>query len=243
MLTIIDAFQLVSGFVTPVLCSPAIPIDYIGQGLISHLQNRLRALDGQLAVEKAWQPTLQRVGNGSMMEPITASKTIRRIERKLANECRMWLRVLCLSDLTTANGIGIPWERLTGRWRVRKLPNMTWPELPQPIIKHCAAIRKCLRHTCCTKVSPYRRGFYLLDDPIGQWFIRQRTSLHECCTSREGTFWRDDVGCYRCKASTTANFYTVDYDDPSKPPEESHPISARYMTKGRLWIWKQFSQA
>ena len=240
MLTVIDAYQLVSGFITPVLRSPAIPIDYVGQGLIAHLRDRLRALDGQLAVEKAWQPSLQRVGDDSIMEPIAASKTIKRIERKLANECRLWLRVPCLSDLTTANGVGIPFERLSGRWRARKLPNMTWPDLPQPTKKHWAAFRKCLRHTCCTKVSPYRQGFYLLDEPLGQWFVRPRTSLHECYTSREGIFWRDDVGCYRCKASATTNFYTVDYDDPSEPPEESHPISARYMTEGRLWIWKQF---
>ena len=116
MLTAINAFQLVSGFVAPFLRSPAIPIDYIGQGLITHLQDQLRALDGQLAVEKAWQPNLQQVGEDSIMEPIPARKTIRRIECKLANECWMWLRVPCLSDLTAANDIGIPQERLTGRW-------------------------------------------------------------------------------------------------------------------------------
>ena len=58
VITTLDVFQLVSGFVTPVLSSPAIEIDYVRIGWLPHVRNKLRALDGQLEIEKAWSPSL-----------------------------------------------------------------------------------------------------------------------------------------------------------------------------------------
>ena len=86
IITALDAFQLVSGFVTPVLSSPTIPISYAGQGLIPHIRDRLRALDGQIEVEKAWRPHLQRINDDSIMENIAASKNVTALEIKRAGE-------------------------------------------------------------------------------------------------------------------------------------------------------------
>jgi hypothetical protein len=116
IITVLDAFQLVSGFVTPVLSSPAIPIDYGGRGLIPQVRDRLRALDGRIEVEKAWQPCLQRVNDDSIMENFAACKHTTALEVQRASETRIWLRVTCTSDLDDISGRRIPWERLNGEW-------------------------------------------------------------------------------------------------------------------------------
>ena len=138
LLSTLDAFQLVSGFVTPVLSSPAIEIDYVGIGWLPHIRNRLRALDGQLEVEKAWSPSLQRVNDDSIMEHIAACHRLTPKERRLANEFCLYIRVTCISCLASLDGRGIPYDHLTGGWRADPIPEMRWPDLPQPTPGHCS---------------------------------------------------------------------------------------------------------
>ncbi len=52
ILATLDAFQLVSGFVTPLL-------DYITCGWLQHIRRRLRRIGGRMHVEGAWRPRLQ----------------------------------------------------------------------------------------------------------------------------------------------------------------------------------------
>ena len=40
IITVLDAYQVASGFVTPVLASPNIEVDYLAPGLISHIRSR-----------------------------------------------------------------------------------------------------------------------------------------------------------------------------------------------------------
>ena len=184
VLTTLDAFHLISGFVTPVLSSPAIKIDYVGIGWLPHVRNRLRALDGQLEIEKAWSLSLQRVNDDSIMENIAACHKLTPKERRLANEFRLYIKVTCISCLASLDGRGIPYDRLTGRWRADPIPEMRWPDLPQPTPEHAAAFRRCPRHTFCTKASPWQRaGQYTLDDRLGAWFVRPRLCLFTCYAS------------------------------------------------------------
>ena len=41
ILVVLDTYQLVSGFVTPLLESPELEINYVGNGWIHHIRNRL----------------------------------------------------------------------------------------------------------------------------------------------------------------------------------------------------------
>ena len=144
IITVLDAYQLVSGFVTPVLETPDVKLDYVGVGWINHIRHRLRAIDGSLVVEKAWQPKLQRLGDDSIMERIVASKHLMPREKQLANEFRLFIRVTCISCLATNDGKGIPFDRLTGHWRAPALPSKKWLDLPEPTKAHAAVFRRCL---------------------------------------------------------------------------------------------------
>lgn len=92
VITTIDAFQLFSGFVAPVLEQPDIEIDYVPCGWIPHIRDHLRAIGGQISIEKTWRPQLQRLGDDSLMEVIAACLTLTPKERRLANEFCQWLR-------------------------------------------------------------------------------------------------------------------------------------------------------
>jgi hypothetical protein len=58
------------------------------------------------------------------------------------------------------------------------------------IKKHWAAFRKCLRKTLCTTVNSRSPGLYELDECLGGWFIKPRTSMHQCYTAKCGLYWR-----------------------------------------------------
>ena len=108
----LDAFRLISELVALVLSSPVISIKYAGWGLIPHMRDRLCALDGRIAMENAWHPCLERENDDSIMENFAACTRITALELIRANEARLWLRVICISDLADINDRNIPWERL-----------------------------------------------------------------------------------------------------------------------------------
>jgi hypothetical protein len=60
ILVTLNAFQMASGFLTPVLEDTTTPIDYVDKGWIPHLRNMLRMIDGGVWIEKAWHPKRQR---------------------------------------------------------------------------------------------------------------------------------------------------------------------------------------
>ncbi len=126
------------------------------------------------------------------MERISGHPALTPKERRLANEYRLWIRVITISDLVPPGRNEIPYERLTGQWRADTPAKMTWPNLPQPTKEHCAAFRRCIRHVLCTKVNPYRRNQpYPLDESLGQWFPRERNTLYDCYATDDGYIWRD----------------------------------------------------
>ena len=173
IITVLDAFQLISGFTVNVLMSPTQIIDYGEVGWIAHIRDRLRALRGQISVEKAWNPELQRLGDTSIMENIV---------NLMGTNCGITKK-----------------ER---EWRATASPNRQWPNLPKPTKDHAAAFRKCIRKTICTTSSPYKRnGPYELDNHLGRWHICERTIQHTCYISATGIHWRDENGSYKCNPS------------------------------------------
>ena len=150
----LDAYQLASGFVSCVMLIPTIQITYLSAGWIPHLRMRLSALDGCLSIEKAWVLHLQQQDDDSIMEVIADSKGLTPKEKQLANEMRIWLRVICILDLADVEGVSIAWNRLTGKWRGISAGNWVWPNQPTPSHEHWSAFRRCLRYTFCTSVSP-----------------------------------------------------------------------------------------
>ncbi|KAL7532798.1 hypothetical protein ACHAXR_004901 [Thalassiosira sp. AJA248-18] len=151
VVTVLDSYQLATGFVEAVLFNPGNP--------------------NPVSIEDAWQPKLQRIGDDSIMEVFAACTKIKPKERILVNEFRIWLKVICISDLAD----------LDGEWQAIPAPQYKWPNQPIPSDAYSASFRRCLRLIFCTTASPQQqRGRYHLDEPLGRWFAHPRHVLHTC---------------------------------------------------------------
>ena len=171
------------------------------------------------------------------MELIAANIDLTPKEKELANECRMWLRIITISDIADLNGQSIKIRRLKGFWRATPAIDLRWPQLPTPTKRHCSAFRQCLLTTVCSSASPYDQSSnYKLDTTLGPWFIKPRHVLHECYRSNIAVYWRDDHGYHKCNPSNQQNIYTINRDSIVDPPLLSHLVSYQSLPEGRLWV-------
>jgi len=116
-----------------------IKISYLSAGWIPHLRARLAALDERTSIESAWAPHLQQRNKDPIMEVIADCKGLTLKEKQLANKTRIWLRVICISDLADMEGIGIAWDRLPDKYSAISDGKWEWTNQPTPSIKHWSA--------------------------------------------------------------------------------------------------------
>jgi hypothetical protein len=64
----LNAFQLVSGWESPLLEDMSVTLKYLPQGWLPHVREMLRAFGSLLWVENAWRPCKQRQGDTALME-------------------------------------------------------------------------------------------------------------------------------------------------------------------------------
>jgi ribonuclease HI len=241
IITVLDLYQLRTGFVTNVLTTPDIKIDYMPQGLIHHIRSRLRALSGELHVEKAWSPQLQRKEDDSIMERVAACTTLTRKERRLTNELRIYKRIICISDIATPDGTSIPWERMQKFQDWRALPpsdtRMRWPNVPPPSTAHYSAFRKAIRHTFCTRMSPHQRSRYILDTPLGPWKLCTKHSLHSSYIDVDHSIYVcDEEGTFKCTITSTAKTYEINYGTKVTLPPTAIPTQVTMLQGTRIRV-------
>ncbi|KAL7504567.1 hypothetical protein ACHAXN_002528 [Cyclotella atomus] len=90
ILVVVNAFQLASGFESPVLEHTKTPIKYVGLGWIPHVRDMLRAINAGY--------------DRSIMETFAHDPCITPLMLELANELRLWLRIIFISELATIDG-------------------------------------------------------------------------------------------------------------------------------------------
>ena len=110
--TVLNAFQLVSGFVCHIFESPDIPTTYLLPGWLPHICDRLRVLCGSIQIEDAWNPHLQQLHGDYIMEVIATNMMLTPNGKLLANECRMWLGVITVFGIADIDGQSIQIRQL-----------------------------------------------------------------------------------------------------------------------------------
>ena len=247
ILATLDNIQLASGFTTPILEAPDLPIDYIDQGWILDLRARLKEIGATLWVEDAWQPALQREHDVSLMEQfmrITTTKSQRRQLRAVLH----WLRVVTLADLADPSGRTIPGHRLVGNWQATS--PLEWPHQPKPTKKAFATFRRALRHTICLETSHYQRPDQdmLISTPLGAWLDVDRN------VTAEYSRWGDELFCREPgdivgstgpvtlrfkKRPGDTGFFSYDGTTDTTPPR-AIPISCQFVDSDKIWTKKPF---
>ena len=187
ILTTLDNIQLASGFTSPILEKVDTTMDYIDNGWVLDLRQRLRSIKASLWVEKSWQPKLQRANDFSLMERFLRVKSTP-LERKHLRMALHFMRVVTLADIADPIGSTIPGHKLTGDWRANTA--WEWPKQPQPPRTAFATLRRFLRNTICQHDSPYQPIFsdLTITEPLGEWLAVERNILHDCLRHEDTIF-------------------------------------------------------
>ena len=70
------------------------------------------------------------INNENIPKRKRKSKKVSPEKLKMANEVRMWLRVITMAELADKNGTSISPNKLNGTWRANS--NLDWPDMPEP---------------------------------------------------------------------------------------------------------------
>ena len=224
--------QINSGWVTPLMEDTALAITYMEEGMISHLRDRLHALEGSIWIENVWKPSLQRIGDQSIMEAFAKceNKQITKHKLRLANEFRLRTRVITIADLADVDGRQISPDELSGTWRAPT--QLKWPNLPPPTSKMIDAFRLCLRKTFCSKPKRVLTRMPMkLDTPLGKWIQAPRHIEYDYYRTEEWVYERvynrEGIGAYQRYNQMSINkskFYKEEVVDDL--PDTTIPIEA-----------------
>ena len=129
IITALNACQLASGFESPLLEDTKPHLRFISNGWIPHLRGMLEYFGIKIWVEDAWKCQKQRENDRSIMEMFVTDKDIKLSELVLANEYRMWLGVIFISELADVNGTEIDFSKISNdsEWRATPAPGFNWP--------------------------------------------------------------------------------------------------------------------
>ena len=111
-LVTLSAVQFTSGLCVSLFMETETDLSYVPKGWILHLRSRLNEWGGRLWIEHQWTPPLQRRNDVSLMKAFSRvpGATIRKIEK--CNMCRLYSRVITLSDISDPRGTHIQWEMI-----------------------------------------------------------------------------------------------------------------------------------
>ena len=110
----IEMTQLMSGIETPIMEDPSKLIDYLEESWVLTVRKRLRVLDAKLWIEDIWRPTKQRGGGIEIMEAVLGVPGINEAQLRAVNMCRIYLRVIMVSEMANIQGTAIPPGRMLG---------------------------------------------------------------------------------------------------------------------------------
>jgi hypothetical protein len=242
ILVTLDCLQLSSGLLRPVLEYPSLPILYVDEGFLSSVRRRLGEIDAGLWIEKAWAPSLQRVGDESLMSRFMSIPRITNTQLRRANIVRLFLRVFTIADLCDATGTYIPSGMLNGVWQAGS--DLLWPHQPPPK-SYFSTFRNCLRKTFCTKLPGdfYYNDSMELDVPLGPWLPVPRTTWFPVYCTKSELYWRkkDDSQLFVLVKSKVSGFYHYHHTT-TILPLDSHPITFQQIGHD-LWTQRPYRLA
>ena len=225
----LDTLQLCAGVALPLLeyTTPTIP--YLGRSFIIALRDRMALIRASFWIENVWTPTMQRVGDQTLMDSFLHIPGIGKAKLEKANAVRLYLRVLTIADLVEPTGKYIPTDMLTGDGSWQAGTDLHWPFQPCPPPSFWAAFRWCLRQTFCTKVSPHQPIHYSmqLTTPLGAWHNVPRHTWFPVYRNATTVYRRVDTGpqIMVMKQSRTSGFFHDDFEI-HQLPMDCHPISS-----------------
>jgi hypothetical protein len=169
-----------------------------------HLRRCLSALNRSIWVENAWTPKLQQVGDVSLMEALSQLDSAKKADLITANNCRMYLRIITLFDITTMNGRAIDKRLIDGSTRAES--TLRWPMQPLPTDRMWTTFRRLLKRVFCTKRGFNQRDKMILDTPLRDWLQEERHVKNTIYRTSRKMYLRetvDDLEAWKRRSNRT----------------------------------------
>jgi len=80
------------------------PLPHAAKGWFTHVRERLNNMEGCMWIEDQWCPNLQREGDQSLMKTFANTPTITTAMIKKENWCRIYARIITISDIAHETG-------------------------------------------------------------------------------------------------------------------------------------------
>jgi hypothetical protein len=116
----------------------------------------------QIEIENQWTPTLTRQQDAVIMDT-ALSFNFNAFQLQCINLCRLYLRVITLSDLTTARGDQLTSYAINGERHPYQTSTLDWPMIPQPPSTFWSHWKIFLQHLCHSR---------RLLHPLGSWICQ-----------------------------------------------------------------------
>ena len=82
-------------------------------------------------IEKVWTPTVQRVGDSTIMD-FLINKQVSQDCLQVVNKCRLYLQVIYLSDIISADGKTVMRWAMEPPENINRNSNLKWPHQSRP---------------------------------------------------------------------------------------------------------------
>jgi hypothetical protein len=221
---VLSRVQLYSGLCTPFLEDCSIKLRHMEDGWLLHLRQRLAHLNGSIWVEEAWTPKLQRVGDSSIMEALTNLPDVTTGELIAANNWRMYLRVITLSDIVTLDGRMIDKGLIDGSTRTDS--QLRWPMQPKPTARMLDTFRRLLKRAFSTNRHLPSRQNISLATPLGEWLPVERHIKYMMYRTANKLYLRE---------------YVEDFEAPPQVDPNGDIMLAPQLDTGILWQFSEHS--
>jgi hypothetical protein len=171
---LIDWYQLYSGQIAPLMESVTIPTElYVPGEWINSSRQYLRDADQHIRLLDPYTATLRRVNDRCLMYDALKWTQQPQLLNDV-NNCRMYLRVDTLADITNAEGHALLHRTVhadrdtnDNSERTAYRTNLLWPRQPRPGSRAWATWRKFLQTT-------YSYTHHTLQTPLGEWHDAHR---------------------------------------------------------------------
>ena len=132
MIISLSNIQLLAGIEVLFLNKPKKQMPYIqGNTRSMYLWQGCNQYDISLHIEQVWKPVLQREGDSTIMDMLL-NRGLSNKGISIMNRCRVYLQVIFISDIVTADGqIVMKWATHPTK-HTRKHSNLQWPHQTRP---------------------------------------------------------------------------------------------------------------
>lgn len=193
-------------------------------GWFFHLREQLKEMNGVVWIEHQWTPSLQRESDVSIMEALS-HYTMSKPDRMRILFCRLYARVITISDITNMRGTAIQAGCLTSSFRANSTRH--WPNLPKPPESWWTLYRSAIRKAFAPASRIVRVTNELrLATSLGKWLDTPRNIKYEYHRNADHAFVATDTSIdqYMC---TSPHHFTKD-GTVDRIPHDAHPITAHH---------------